>query len=171
VTFVFRETRRVNRADARRYRSDAFLSEALKVLAAGMIALSAGACSFSFGVVGLDEKDAEPVATGSIGPKAPSALSAELDDEDWRRAKAALAVALDPQGPGTQVSWDNPASHRKGTFTPTSAPFVKDDQICRSFSAHLTGASPAALQGTACRPSGGEWALREVKPVKGEAKV
>lgn len=161
----------MNWAAARRYKSVAFASEAMKVVAAGMIALAAGACSFSFGVVGLDERDPEPVATGSIAPKAPIALSAELDEEDWRRAKAALAVALDPQGPGTQVSWDNPASHRKGTFTPSSAPFVKDDQICRSFTAHLTGASPSALQGTACRPSGGEWAVKEVKPVKAEAKV
>ncbi|RDI55061.1 outer membrane surface antigen [Microvirga subterranea] len=143
----------------------------MKVAAAGMIALAAGACSFSFGVVGLDERDPEPVATGSIAPKAPIVLSAELDEEDWRRARAALAVALDPQGPGTQVSWDNPASQRKGAFTPTGAPFVKDDQICRSFAAHLTGVSPAALQGTACRPSGGAWAIQEVKPVKGEAKV
>lgn len=143
----------------------------MKALAVGMIALSAGACSFSFGVVGLDEKDPEPAVTGSIAAKAPTALSADLDEEDWRRARAALAVALDPQGPGTQVSWDNPASSRKGTFTPTGAPFVKDDQICRSFSAHLTGASPSALQGTACRPSGGEWAIKEVKPVKPEAKV
>ena len=48
-------------------------------------------------------------------------------------------MALDPQGPGTQVSWDNPATTRKGTFTPTGAPFVKNDEICRDFSAHLSG--------------------------------
>ncbi|MCB5175241.1 RT0821/Lpp0805 family surface protein [Microvirga lenta] len=157
-------------SNARRYRSDATLREAMKVLAAGLIALSAGACSFSFGVVGLDEMAAEPQVTGAIAPK-PTILSADLDEEDWRRARAALAVALDPQGPGTQVSWDNPASDRKGTFTPASAPFVKDDQICRTFTALISGASPASLQGMACRPSGGEWAIKEVKPVKGTAKV
>jgi surface antigen len=156
-------------ANARRYRSDAFLSEAMKMLAAGLIALSAGACSFSFGVVGLDE--AEPQATGSIASKGTVPLSPDLNEEDWRRAKAALAVALDPQGPGTQVSWDNPASDRKGTFTPTSAPFVKDDQICRSFTALIGGASSSNLQGTACRPSGGEWAIKDVKPQKAVAKV
>lgn len=161
----------MNWAAARRYKSVAFASEAMKVVAAGMIALAAGACSFSFGVVGLDERDPEPVATGSIAPKAPIALSAELDEEDWRRAKAALAVALDPQGPGTLVSWDNPATSMKGHFTPTGAPFVKNDEICRSFSAHLSGPSTAALHGTACRPSGGEWTLKEVKPLKGSAKV
>ena len=48
------------------------------------------AATFSFGVVGLDE--AEPQATGSIAAKAPAPLSPDLDEEDWRRAKAALAV-------------------------------------------------------------------------------
>jgi len=159
----------VTRANARRYRSDAVLSEATKVLAAGLIALSAGACSFSFGVVGLEES--EPQTTGSIAATTTTPLSPDLNEEDWRRAKAALAVALDPQGPGTQVSWDNPTSGRKGTFTPTSTPFVENDRICRSFSAVVTGASPSSLQGTACRPSGGEWAVKDVKPVRGTAKV
>ena len=143
----------------------------MKLLMAGLIALSTGACSFSFGLSALD--DEEPKSTGAIATdtKAESPLSAELDEEDWRRAKAALAVALDPQGPGTQVSWDNPASTMKGTFTPMGAPFVKNDEICRAFSAHLSGPSTSALQGTACRPSGGEWAIKEVKPLKASAKV
>ncbi|WP_312895150.1 RT0821/Lpp0805 family surface protein [Microvirga sp.] len=155
--------------DPRRYRSDARISEALKVLAAGLIALSTGACGMSLGLSALDEDG--PKATGAIASKSDITLSAYLDEEDWRRAKAALAVALDPQGPGTQVSWDNPATTRKGTFTPVGAPFVKNDEICRSFSAHLSGPSVSALQGTACRPSGSEWTLKEVKPLKGSAKV
>ena len=144
-------------------------SEALKVLAVLVLALSTSACGMSLGLSALD--DDGPKSTGAIASTAVVALSSDLDDEDWRRAKAALAVALDPQGPGTQVSWDNPATTRKGTFTPMGAPFVKDDEICRSFSAHLSGPSSAALQGTACRPSGGEWTLKEVKPLKGSAKV
>jgi hypothetical protein len=59
----------------------------------------------------------------------------------------------------------------KGTFTPVGAPFVKNDEICRSFSAHLSGPSAASLHGTACRPSGGEWAIKDVRPLKGQAKV
>jgi surface antigen len=136
----------------------------MKLLAVGLIALSTSACSFSFGLSALD--DEEPKSTGAIAAKAVTSLSADLDDEDWRRAKAALAVALDPQGPGTQVSWDNPATTMKGTFTPVGAPFVKNDEICRSFSAHLSGPSAASLHGTACRPSGGEWAIKDVKPLK-----
>jgi len=138
----------------------------MKILAAGLIALSAAACSFSVGVVGVELEADEPEATGTIAPKTAAPLSPDLNEEDWRRAKAALAVALDPQGPGTQVSWDNPATTMKGTFTPMGAPFVKNDEICRTFSAHLSGPSNASLQGTACRPSGGEWAIKEIKSAK-----
>ncbi|MFL5136254.1 MAG: RT0821/Lpp0805 family surface protein [Microvirga sp.] len=141
----------------------------MKLLAVGLIALSTSACSFSFGLSALD--DEEPKSTGAIAAKAVTPLSADLDGEDWRRAKAALAVALDPQGPGTQVSWDNPATTMKGTFTPVGAPFVKNDEICRSFSAHLSGPSASSLQGTACRPSGGEWTITDVKPAKATAKA
>lgn len=140
----------------------------MKILAVGMIALSAGACSFSFGVAGLDED--EPKTTGAIVSAAAVALSPDLNEEDWRRAKAALAVALDPQGPGTQVSWDNPETSMKGTFTPTGAPFVKNDEICRAFTAQISGPNQASLQGTACRPSGDDWAIKDVKPAKAEPK-
>ena len=141
----------------------------MKLLAVGLLALSTSACSFSFGLSALD--DEEPKSTGAIATRADAPLSADLDEEDWRRAKAALAVALDPQGPGTQVSWDNPATTMKGTFTPMGAPFVKNDEICRTFSANLSGPSSATLHGTACRPSGGDWAIKDVKPLKGSAKV
>jgi surface antigen len=80
-------------------------------------------------------------------------------------------VALDPQGPGTQVSWDNPDTAMKGSFTPTGAPYVKNDEICRAFSAHLSGPAAASLQGAACRPSGGEWTIKEIKPAKAIAKA
>jgi surface antigen len=163
----------VLRTNTRRYRSEAFWREAGKILVAGLVALSASACSFSLGTAGMD--DDEPKATGAIAqekaaPVAQTPLSPDLDEEDWRRAKAALAVALDPQGPGTQVSWDNPATSRKGTFTPTGAPFVKNDEICRTFSAQIGGSTSASLHGTACRPSGAEWAIKEVTPAAGEAK-
>lgn len=140
----------------------------MKILAVSLIALSAGACSFSFGVAGLDEE--EPKTTGAIVSAAAAPLSPDLNEEDWRRAKAALAVALDPQGPGTQVSWDNPETYMKGTFTPAGGPFVKNDEICRAFTAQLSGPSQASLQGTACRPSGEEWAIKDVKPAKADGK-
>ncbi len=109
----------------------------------------------------------EPKATGTLVAKASSALSPELGAEDWRRAKGALAVALDPQGNGASVSWDNPDSGFKGAFTPVGHPFVKGDEICRAFVAALGRAGRnAALEGTACRLSGAEWAIKAVKPAK-----
>jgi len=164
--------RRVPWTNTRRYRSDDFLREAGKVLAAGLIALSTSACSFSLGMAGMDVE--EPKTTGSIAPASaravPPPLSPDLNEEDWRRAKAALGVALDPQGPGTQVSWDNPETSMKGSFTPTGAPFVKNDEICRAFNARLSGPTQASLNGTACRLSGEDWTIKEIGPAAGEAK-
>jgi len=109
----------------------------------------------------------EPQTTQSVAVKTISPLSPELGAEDWRRAKAAMAVALDPQGSGSLVSWDNPDTTIRGSFTPVGQPFVKSDEICRAFLATVSGqSSTSSLQGTACRPSGGEWAIKDVKPFK-----
>jgi surface antigen len=165
------ESRRVRGACEDRYRPGIGFGEALRLLAVGVITLSAGACSLTYSFASLDAD--EPETTASIAPKtAVSPLSPDLNEEDWRRAKAAMGVALDPQGAGTQVSWDNPETSRKGAFTPSGAPFVKNDDICRSFSAQVHEKVPTAptktLQGTACRPSGGEWAITELKPADGK---
>lgn len=151
---------------ARRYHRPAAAGrEALRVAMAGSIALICAACSLSFPMTSLVNE--EPGTTDAVTPKAASPLLAELGEEDWRRAKAALAVALDPQGSGSQVSWDNPDTTLKGAFTPVGQPFVKNDEICRSFMAHVTGQGVASsLQGTACRPSGGEWVIKDTKPAK-----
>jgi surface antigen len=107
----------------------------------------------------------EVETTSSITPKIGSPLSTELGVEDWRRAKGALAVALDPQGSGSSVSWDNPDTDTKGNFAPVGQPFVNTDEICRAFLATLViKDGTRSLQGTACRPSGGEWAIKDVKP-------
>jgi 17 kDa outer membrane surface antigen len=132
-------------------------------LAAVLVGFSAAGCSISFPMTSLLPDDG-PDATSSL-KKPASPLSPKLGDEDWRRAKAALTVALDPQGNGATVSWENPDSGLKGGFTPTGKPFVKADTICRGFHALLTGKdTTATLQGTACRPSGGEWSVQDVKP-------
>ena len=65
------------------------------------------------------------------------------------------------------MSWDNPETGMGGKFVPAGKPYVKGDEICRSFRATVVGqAATSALQGTACRPSGGEWAIKGVKPAK-----
>jgi surface antigen len=133
---------------------------------ATLLGLGAGGCSMSFPMASLVPED-EPKTTGAVVAKPASPLSPELGEEDWRRARGALAVALDPQGNGASVSWDNPDSGFKGAFTPVGQPFVKSDEICRAFLTSLASdKSNSSLQGTACRPSGGEWAIKDIRPWK-----
>jgi surface antigen len=105
-------------------------------------------------------------ATGSI--RAPvSPLSPALDTEDWRRARGALAIALDPQGNGDPVDWNNPQSGAKGSFTPVGDAYPTQDMVCRAFLADLTLGDPGPrLQGTGCRTRGGDWTITDVKPWK-----
>lgn len=136
------------------------------LLAAALLGLSAGGCSMSFPMASLVPDDG-PATTASIAAKPVSPLSPKLGAEDWRRAKGALAVALDPHGSGAKVSWDNPDTGLRGAFTPLGQAFVKNDEICRSFVASLVGRDlDASLQGTACRLSGGEWAVQDMKARK-----
>ncbi|MGL4651192.1 MAG: RT0821/Lpp0805 family surface protein, partial [Caldilineaceae bacterium] len=115
---------------------------------------------------------ADPEITGSITPRAPvlqpgqlSPFSTQLDAEDWRRQRAALATALDPQGNGGHVRWDNPASGARGSFAPLGNPFLIQHDICRVFSAVVAFAEPEqSFQGTACRNAPGEWQVRDLQP-------
>ena len=141
----------------------------IRSAAAGVVALAGlalGGCGMSFQIASLVPDDG-PETTSGVRVKAVSPLSPELGAEDWRRAKGALALALDPQGSGASVSWDNPDSAMKGTFKPLGGPFVKNDEICRLFHATVTGpTSPVSVRGTGCRHSGGDWSITDVKPWK-----
>jgi surface antigen len=104
--------------------------------------------------------------TGSIA-KPPLKLSRHLDIEDIRRATAAMSTALDPQGSGASVNWDNPQSGAKGSFTPVGQAYPLDGKICRAFLADVSASEAIErLQGAACREKTAEWALTEVKPFK-----
>ncbi len=105
----------------------------------------------------------EPVVTGSI-EKRPASFGTDLGDEDWRRARAALTVALDPQGNGRPVKWDNPETGLHGAVNPTGLPYVADDLICRDFLASVIAPERSRfVRGTGCRPSGGEWELKRLR--------
>jgi hypothetical protein len=96
-----------------------------------------------------------------------SPLSPELDAEDWRRAGAAMATALDPQGNGGLVKWENPASGARGSFSAAGDAYLIGDEICRNFAARLSGAEGgSAHQGSACRAAPGDWRIREHRAVK-----
>ncbi|MDP4004630.1 RT0821/Lpp0805 family surface protein [Methylobacterium sp. NEAU K] len=110
----------------------------------------------------------EPTVTGSI-EKRPVSFGNDLAEEDWRRARAALSVALDPQGNGRPVKWDNPESGLHGTVNPTGLPYVADDLICRNFLASVIAPGRSRfVRGTGCKPSGGQWTLKRIRSAGSE---
>lgn len=113
---------------------------------------------------------AEPTVTGSI-EKRPLSFGNDLAEEDWRRARAALTVALDPQGNGRPVKWDNPETGLHGTVNPTGLPYVADDLICRNFLASVVGPQRSRfVRGTGCKPSGGAWTLTRIRAATGSER-
>jgi surface antigen len=116
--------------------------------------------------------DADP--TGSISGSAPSAASPAalpktLDEEDRRRALGALAIALDPQGNGASVHWDNPVSKAHGEVTPVGFAYPAKDVICRDFSAQFdTRAGAQSARGAACRDKSAQWTIAELRPEKAD---
>jgi surface antigen len=138
-----------------------FLSLALVLLSSG--------CSLTMNLTGFTGE--EDVATGSIQPAQKSPFPIPLDDEDMRRLNSALSLAVDPQGAGLPVNWDNPATRRRGTFSPIGELALVGSTICRPFRAVLVdGADPRLAkesrhEGQACRTGPGEWAIRDVKAI------
>lgn len=146
------------RARARR-RERAFARIASRI-AACCAALMLGACAIAIPLSPFGGSD--PVTTGSIGPVSP--LDPALDVEDWRRARSALAVALDPQGNGATAAWENPDSGRRGEFEAASRPYAHEDRVCRDFRAVLggAGAPERVVFGAACRMSENGWRIDRV---------
>lgn len=141
----------------------------VRTVLASCVTLVVAGCGLSLPVGPFSADDEVP--TGSISQPAAkgqaSPVFKDLTEEDWRRARSALAVALDPQGNGSSAIWNNPESGLKGTFSPVGGPFVRDDQVCRAFLASaVMNSGQQWVQGSACRASGGEWAVRDVRPWK-----
>ena len=106
----------------------------------------------------------DSLATGTLAPRKP-ALPAALDQEDRRRMLGALDIALDPQGNGGTVRWDNPVSKAHGLVTPVGYAYPAEDHICRKFIARFeTGAGAETDHGAACRDKNAEWSLADIRP-------
>lgn len=140
----------------------AFLTLALSLLCAG--------CSLTMNIPGFG--DTEEETTASVTPAQASTFAIPLDEEDWRRANAALSLAVDPQGAGLPVNWDNPASKKHGRFEPTGGLSLVGNTVCRPFRALIIqkpneklAAREVMHEGQACRTGPGEWAMRDVKPL------
>ncbi len=125
-------------------------------IAFGLGLLLAG-CSITAPIASLNGDD--DLSTGSIRPKRAS-FTDRLSVEDWRRAKSALGVALDPQGNGSPVRWDNPETQASGSFAASGSFIVKNDLVCRPFQSNLTlrGAN-SSPSGLACRQGPGDWVI------------
>ncbi len=135
--------------------------------------LVAGGCGGCSIVVPVNAPEESSVAlwrgdpadvTGAIPGKTGKTLSRALTAEDSRRAAAAMSTALDPQGDGGVVNWDNPHSGARGSFTPAGQPYPRDGKICRAFRAEVaTPDHREEIRGAACRDKSAEWSLTEVK--------
>jgi hypothetical protein len=144
------------------------------VVAAVLSAIAGSACSLTMPFEDRSASlHADPEITGSIAPRPPAATAdmtpflASLDAEDQRRQRAAMATALDPQGGGGIVKWDNPDSGAKGSFAPIGNAFLAQHDICRVFVASVIDkAKEEWFQGTACRVMPGEWRLKDARPWK-----
>ena len=74
-----------------------------------------------------------PATEDVTGSSSPVPFGRMLDAEDRRREKAALATALDPQGDGATVHWENATSGSKGAITAVGHAYPADGKICRAF--------------------------------------
>jgi surface antigen len=125
-----------------------------------------GGCAIVSPVDGVDMQATGTIPAARARPSKP-ALPASLDEEDQRRALGALAIALDPQGNGATVHWDNPVSKARGSVTPTGLAYPANDVICRAFTAQFeTSAGSLAERGEACRDKSAQWELSQLRPTK-----
>ena len=91
---------------------------------------------------------------------------AGLNGNDWQRAKGAMASALDSQGDGAAVPWNNPDSGIKGSFAAVGAAYATDTGTCRGFHAAIDRKdADDQLQGTACADKSGDWQITNVQPL------
>ena len=146
------------RPDARRYRAIRLGSEAVKVLAVGQSSPWRWPPA-AFPPRSSALADDEPEVTGVDRPES---ARYRFRRHSTRRIGGAprrpWAWPSIRRGRERSCRGTIPRPRMKGQFTPTGAPYVKNDEICRDFSAHLSGPASASLQGSACRPSGGDWA-------------
>ena len=115
-----------------------------------------GGCSMSMPIASL-----RPAGDDVTGSNSTIPFGRFLDEEDRRREKAALATAMDPQGNGAAVHWENPKSGNRGAFTATGQAYDLDGKVCRGFKSELDlDAKRKTITGTACAVSAGEWSVR-----------
>ncbi len=114
----------------------------------------------------------EPETTGSVVQ--PVSLSTEPPQGSQDIEPSAVDKALDPLHTGGPVAWSNAETGQNGLVAAAGEAFVRDDQVCRSFTATLNQTRPAPAQdaarrssrlvGVACRVGAGSWIIQKIKP-------
>jgi len=161
-------------------------SSASALLLAGVLALSAGGCSFSYkldSLFGFGKSDTgtsssvkpsagtstdDNLTTGSVGPMAMAARNPALPPEqDLAYARAAAAIVLSRKGKDASQPWENPRTGARGTVTTIAAAYTQDGFVCRDFLAsYVKGKAESWMHGEACRVHHGEWMVKSLKPWK-----
>ena len=135
-----------------------------------ILALPLAACSINLplaSLFGRDDTPADPVTTGTLATQpsptastpgqGPSVFNG-LSPEDIRRSKAALALALDPEGQGQAINWDNAETGQSGSFSAVSTFYLNNNQLCRRYAATIANSGAIEpVSGEACRTGPGNW--------------
>ncbi len=113
----------------------------------------------------------EPTTTGSIA-RPSLTFGADLNGEDWRRAQGALSLALDPQGNGRPVKWDNPDFGDAWLGQPDRPALRRRGPDLPEFPrlGHRLGAQPLRARHRLQAP-GGEWSLKRVHTAAAPARM
>ncbi len=131
-------------------------------------ALPVGACSTTYQLGGLFDRDQAPQNTGSVAAsprQAPAAAS--ITESDLAAAKAVVARLFSFGRKDLALPWENPSTGARGTVTPLASAYTQDGHTCHDFLAsYIKGAAESWFQGGACRIKSGHWEVREMKPLQ-----
>jgi surface antigen len=152
------------------------------LLMAGVLAIGAGGCSFSYQLDSLFSKSDsgstaavkphanaradDDLTTGAIKPMVLGARSPRLPPEqDLAYARAAASVVLSREGKSASQPWENPQTGARGTVTAIALAYTQNGFTCRDFLAsYVKGQAESWMQGEACRVHHGKWMVRSLKP-------
>lgn len=133
-----------------------------QALAAALLGLSLGGCSYQ---MGLYDKEAKAEATGSVAQPI-GHTTPKPADSDLVRAKQAATDLLARNAKDASQTWENPATGATGTVTPMAAAYADNGTECRDFLAsYVQGEAQTWFQGDACK-TGRRWEVRNFKPLR-----
>ncbi len=158
---------------------------ATRLAMCALLAISVSGCAISMPMGSLfsrTEKTAsakadDEITTGSIGSRATTVSSVLTESketitvpiaaEDWGKAKAALIEALGSKEDTPSVPWENNATNARGSVTALHRTVSTGGSTCRAFlGSALRDKTDTWFEGRACKNSGGEWEMQDLRPWK-----